>query len=216
MTKLLKKEFILTGSILSYLFILFSLMAFIPSYPILVGAFFVCLGILYTFQFAREYNDVLYTALLPINKCDTVKARYLFVICIQMVSLVLTAIVVAIRMTLLKDAVPYAENLLMNANMAYLGYFFVVLAMFNIIFLAGFFKTAFYYGKWFIIFCIVTFVVVSIGETLHHLPNLGSLNALSGDVSLQLIVLAFGAVLYIAGTAISLKLSIKRFENIDL
>ena len=32
-------------------------MAFIPAYPILVGAFFVCFGIFRFFQSGRENND---------------------------------------------------------------------------------------------------------------------------------------------------------------
>ena len=45
MLKLLAKELKLTASILSYVFIVFALMAFLPGYPILVGTFFCCLGI---------------------------------------------------------------------------------------------------------------------------------------------------------------------------
>lgn len=39
MLKLLAKELKLTASILSYVFIVFALMAFLPGYPILVGTF---------------------------------------------------------------------------------------------------------------------------------------------------------------------------------
>lgn len=45
MKNILKKELTLSASILSYLFILFGLMFFIPGYPILCGVFFVTLGI---------------------------------------------------------------------------------------------------------------------------------------------------------------------------
>lgn len=42
MIKLLRKEIQLAASPLSYFFIGFGLMAFVPGYPILVGSFFVC------------------------------------------------------------------------------------------------------------------------------------------------------------------------------
>ena len=42
---LLSKEIKLAASPLAWLFISFSLMAFIPGYPILVAAFFICFGI---------------------------------------------------------------------------------------------------------------------------------------------------------------------------
>ena len=75
MIKLLKKEMKIAASPLSYIFIAFGLMAFVPGYPILVGSFFACLGLFQPFQYAREANDITYTALLPVAKGDVVKAE---------------------------------------------------------------------------------------------------------------------------------------------
>ena len=44
MNNILLKEMKLSSSVLSYLFILFGLMFFIPGYPILCGAFFCGTG----------------------------------------------------------------------------------------------------------------------------------------------------------------------------
>lgn len=44
MKQLLRKEFRLATPVITWLFIGFALMTFIPGYPILCGAFFVCLG----------------------------------------------------------------------------------------------------------------------------------------------------------------------------
>ena len=60
MRNILLKEMKLSASILSYLFIAFGLMFFIPGYPILCGVFFVTLGIFQSFQNAREANDLVY------------------------------------------------------------------------------------------------------------------------------------------------------------
>ena len=62
MKNILKKEMTLSASILSYLFIAFGIMFFIPGYPILCGAFFVTLGIFQSFQNAREANDIVFSA----------------------------------------------------------------------------------------------------------------------------------------------------------
>ena len=67
MKYILKKEMALSASILSYLFIIFGLMFFIPGYPILCGVFFVTLGIFQSFQNAREATDIVFSALLPIG-----------------------------------------------------------------------------------------------------------------------------------------------------
>ena len=58
MKKLLYKEMKLSANPLSYWFIAFSVMTMIPRYPILVGSFFICLGIFYTYQQIREYDDM--------------------------------------------------------------------------------------------------------------------------------------------------------------
>ena len=64
MRNIMRKEMKLSASPLSYFFILFGLMFFLPGYPILCGAFFVTLGLFQSFQTAREANDIVFSALL--------------------------------------------------------------------------------------------------------------------------------------------------------
>lgn len=217
MKELLQKEIFLTASPLTYFFLAFSAMTMIPGYPILVGAFFVCLGIFYSFQSAREYNDTLYTALLPVRKSDVVKAKYAFTVAVQLISFFLNAILSTLRMTILKDTAAYIQNPMMNANLAYLGYVLILFSLFNTIFLSGFFQTAYYIGKPFVIFSVAAFVVIGIGETLHHIPGLQGLNSQSSDgFFMQGILLSIGILLYIVGTCFSFKISERRFYQIDL
>ena len=75
MSALLRKEMRLSASILSYLFLGFAFMTLLPGYPILCGVFFITLGIFQSFQNAREANDIVYSALLPIAKRDVVKGK---------------------------------------------------------------------------------------------------------------------------------------------
>ena len=80
MKKLLYKEMKLSANSLSYWFIAFSAMTMIPRYPILVGSFFICLGIFYTYQQIREYEDITSTVMLPVKKNDVVTSKYQFVL----------------------------------------------------------------------------------------------------------------------------------------
>ncbi len=215
--KLLKKDLMLATSPLSWCFTAFGLMALIPGYPILVGAFFVSLGIYQSFQYAREANDILYSALLPIRKRDVVKTKYLSTVMFQLLSFVLFALCTAIRMTVWKNAAPYAENPLMAANFTFLGFVLLIYTAFNTVFLGGFFKTAYYFGKSFVLFIVTAFLIVAVGEALHHFPGLGWLNAVSGaDAVRQLPLFAVCAAAYIIGTLLSLRKSQTRFELIDL
>ena len=84
MNALLRKEMQLSALILTYLFIAFGLMALLLGYPILCGVFFITLGIYQSFQSAREANDIVYTALLPVAKSDVVKGKFQFVIFIEL------------------------------------------------------------------------------------------------------------------------------------
>ncbi len=216
MKKLFYKEMKLSANPLTYWFIAFSAMTMIPSYPILVGSFFICLGIFHTYQQIREYDDVTYTVMLPVKKRDIVTAKYLFVLFIELTAFILCTLLTIIRMKILGTAVPYATNQLMNANMAYLGYTMIVFAVFNSIFLAGFFKTTYKIGKPFFIFCVVSFIIIIMGEILHHIPDLESLNNPSNLSMPQVVIFAISIVVFMLCTWLSYQKAVKDFEGIDL
>ena len=216
MKKLFYKEMKLSANPLTYWFIAFSAMTMIPSYPILVGSFFICLGIFHTYQQIREYDDVTYTVMLPVKKRDIVTAKYLFVLFIELTAFILCTLLTIIRMKILGTAVPYATNQLMNANMAYLGYTMIVFAVFNSIFLGGFFKTTYKIGKPFFIFCVVSFIIIIMGEILHHIPDLESLNNPSNLSMPQVVIFAIGIVVFMLCTWLSYQKAVKDFEGIDL
>ena len=217
MKYILKKELTLSTSILSYLFILFGLMFFIPGYPILCGVFFVTLGIFQSFQNAREANDIIFSALLPIAKKDVVKGKFIFSCFTELCSIILMSIATALRMTVLQNADVYRSNALMNANPFALGMALLIFGIFNLIFIGGFFKTAYKFGWPFVTHIILTFVMIGIGEALYHIPGLEALNAFGFECfRLQFCLLALGAVAYIALTLLSYQCACRNFERIDL
>lgn len=217
MKNLLNKELQLTMPLLTYLFLGFTAMTFIPGYPILCGAFFVCFGIFQSYQIGREDNDILYTVLLPVKKADAVKSKYAVAVALEMAAFSLFAVFTGIRMVFLSDAPVYTTNALMGANGMFLAFVLVIFAAFNVVFIGGFFKTAYKYGKPFVCFIAASFVIIAIAEALHHLPGLAHLNTLDfSGMAQQLPILLAAAFLYAAATVISCKLSQTRFEKIDL
>lgn len=217
MREIMIKELRLSASALSYLFIAFGLMFFVPGYPILCGVFFVTLGIFQSFQSAREANDILFSALLPFAKRDVVKGKYLFVCFIELCSLLVMGIAVIIRMTLLSGSAVYRSNALMNANPFALGMAFLIFALFNAIFVGGFFKTAYKFSRPFVAYIVVSFICVGLGEALHHFPGLEALNAFGTDfLPLQLALLALGILAYALITWLSFRRACRSFEKIDL
>ena len=215
MKNLLIKELRLFASILSWLFLAFAFMTLIPGYPILLGSFFVCLGIFQSFQTVRENNDILYSVLLPVEKADAVRAKYIFVCFIEILAWLLMAALTAVRMTALSGAAAYVSNPMMDANLVYLAYAAVVFALFNGIFLGGFFRTGYKFGKPFVFFIIAAMLAVLLAEILHHVPGLDFLNG-SNDLGVQAAILAAGLVIWTAATLLSCRRSQRIFEKLDL
>ncbi len=217
MSALLKKEMRLSASILSYLFILFAFMTLLPGYPILCGAFFITLGLFQSFQSAREANDIVYTALLPVAKHDVVKGKFLFCVFIELTGFVLMAALTLVRMTLLSNAMVYRQNALMNANPFFLAVVLLIFGLFNWIFVGGFFKTAYKFARPFVTYIIVCFLVIGVAEALHHVPGLEALNAFGFEqLALQLAALLGGMLACGLITFASYKTACARFEKIDL
>ena len=217
MRNIFRKEMRLSASFLSFLFIAFGLMFFFPGYPILCGVFFVTLGIFQSFQTAREANDIVFSALLPIAKRDVVKGKYLFVCFIEFCSFLLMTTVTVLRMTVMSGVQAYRNNALMNANLFALGVALLIFGLFNLIFVGGFFRTAHKFAKPFVSYVIVAFLIIGVGEAAHHFPGLEAVNAFGFEyILLQLALFVAGAACYGILTLISFKSSCKNFERIDL
>lgn len=217
MKHLLVKELKMATPLLTYLFLGFTLMTFIPGYPILCGAFFVCFGIFQGYQYSREAGDMAYSVVLPVKKTDLVKAKFVTVCLLQMAALALFTLFTLLRMTFLTDAGIYVGNALMGANFVFLGYVLLIFAIFNRVFVGGFFKTAYNIGKPFLSFMFAGFSVILVAEVLHHLPGMAWLNTLDySDMGRQVIVLMCGAVLYAGVTILSCQTAQKRFAQMDL
>lgn len=217
MKNLLIKDLRLAVSPLSWVFLIASFMTLLPGYPILVGAFFVCLGVFQTFRNARESNDTLYTVLLPVKKSDAVASRYLLVCLFQLLGFAVMAILTAVRMTALSGAEVYRQNALMNASPLFLAFALLIFAAFNVLFAGGFYRTAYGLGVPFLSFGIAAFLLVAVAETLHYLPGLAFLNTPAGErLGLQYALLAAAAAVYALASFLSCRASERRFERIDL
>lgn len=215
--KLLYKELTLSSSPLSYFFLIASVLTIVPGYPILCGAFFITLGIFYSFQTMRENNDIAYSLLLPVSKTDIVRSKFCFALFIEVCGFLPMTVFTLIRMLFFTDAAVYTSNALMCANLTFLGFVLWIFGLFNFVFIGGFFKTAYYFGKPFILYCVVSFFVIALAETLHHIPGWEEFNAFGFDRPLlQSAVLLTGLCAFAALTLLGLKKSERAMKRIDL
>lgn len=217
MKSLVYKELTLATPLLTYLFLGFALMAFIPGYPILCGVFFICLGMFQGYQYSREAGDMDYAVLLPVKKTDIVRAKFAAATLLELAACTLFAVVTLIRMIFLADAEVYLQNVMMGANFVFLGFVLLVFALFNGMFIGGFFKTGYGIGKPFVTFIVLCFGVIGVAEALHHLPGLAWMNTLDfSNLGGQLAFLIVGMGVYAGVTALSCHIAERRFEKIDL
>ena len=216
MKNLLNKEFRLCASPLTWAMLAASLLTMVPGYPILLGAFFISLGLFHSFQNGRETNDILYSVLLPVPKEDVVRAKFLFCAIIQLLGFLLMVILTVIRMRLLGEAEVYKQNALMNAGPLFLAFVLLIYSAFNTIFLGKYFKTAYKIGVPFLYFGIAAFLLVGIGESLHFFPGLRFLNEPSGErIGLQLLLLLAACVVYALATCLACRSSCRKMEQLD-
>lgn len=217
MKKLLYKECKLAASPLSYWFLAGALLTFVPGYPILLGAFFTTLGIFYSFQSARENNDIPYTLLLPVSRKDAVTGKFAFTVLLETGSFLIMVLITAVRMLFLSDVPVYTENALMGANLTFLGFALVIFGLFNFIFLSGFFKTAYYFAKPFVAYSVSSLLVITAAETLHHIPGAEALYVLGTEtVGAQAIAGAAGCVCFCVLTFTGYRRAVRRFLLADI
>ena len=88
---------------------------------------------------------------------------------------------------------------------------------FNWIFLCGFFKTGYKFGTQFILFIVISFILIIVAEILHHIPGLEFLNSTDTLYNVTMwIILAAAFAVYALATFIACRVAMKRFERVDM
>ena len=214
MKALLYKQFRLVCHPMTPVFCLFGAMMMIPSYPYTVSFFYVMLGLFFTFTQGREQRDTDFSALLPIRKRDVVKANVLFVMIIEVLSLI-----VAVPFAILSARInPEGANLVgLDCNAALFGAALVLYALFNTVFLTSFCRTGYKVGASFLKAIIPTSVLMIVFEILPHLPMLDWLNdtSMTGNMK-QLPILAAGLVIYAVSLVLTYRRGAALYEKVDL
>lgn len=216
MKHLLYKELRLAKHPTMFLFLLFSAMLLIPSYPYYVAFIYTCLSVFFVFLQGRENNDLSFTALLPVRKRDIVRARCLLVVLMQLAQVLvsLPCAIVGARIN------PLGGNAAgIEANAAFFGLVLVMYALFNLLFLPAFYRTGYRVGRAFLFAGAAVLVYIVAAELLVQcVPALkASLDTFDPATrETRLFVLLLGAGLYAAGSLLACRLSERRFARVDL
>lgn len=118
-----------------------------------------------------------------------------------------------LRLAILSNGNPVG----IEANVAFYGMGFFIYAVFNVIFLTVFFKTAYKAGKAFVLAMIPAIIIMTLMEIIVHFPNFYWLDSVKQPELLrQLPILIIGFLVYVSATIVAYHVSVNRFEKVDL
>lgn len=213
MFNMLYKEIRLSAHPNLFIFTLLGMLVIVPAYPYGMVFIFGCLGPYITMMYGRETNDIYYTALLPVKKTDIVKAKCLLFVLAQMTQILISLPFAILRVYILPEGNPAG----IETNLAYYGFGFIIYAVFNMIFLTTFFKTAYKAGKAFLLAIIPATFCMILMEVLVHFPKFKWLDSTKAyDLLKQSPILVIGIVFYTIVMLLTYRVSANRFKKVDL
>lgn len=214
MKALRQKEWRLSMTPVPFFFLALSALLLIPSYPYYVTFFYTSLGVFLFFQASRENRDVYYMMLLPVGKREIVRARVRTVVTLECLQAV-----VCVPFAFLRAGYGLNNPVGIEANIAFFGLSFVLMGVFNLVFLTMHYKNGYDLGKPFLVSSIAEFLLIGLFETLDHVvPYMKTVceSFAPADLARQLPVLAGGLAVYAGLTLLACRVSERRFERVDL
>ncbi len=211
--KLLYKELALAAHPTSIVFAFLGCLVVVPAYPYTVIFMFGCLAPYITFLYARETNDAWYTAILPVTKRESVKGKCLLILSIQLFQLSLSIPCVFLRGILQVGNNPVG----IDPTVAWYGFGLIIYAVFDLAFFPTYYKNGYKAGKAFVIAAIPMLLLMIGVEGAVHLPVLAWLDSYAPQHLMQQIPILFTGILcYMVLLFLAYRISVKRFERVDL
>ena len=210
---LLYKELALAAHPTSIVFAFLGCLVIVPAYPYTVIFLFGCLAPYLTFLYARETNDAWYTAVLPVTKRENVKGKCLLIVSIQLFQLL-----ISIPSVILRGALQIENNPVgIDATIAWYGFGFIIYAVFDLVFFPAYYKNGYKAGKAFIIAAVPMLMLMAAAEGAVHFPALAWLDSYTPqDLLKQTPILFMGILCYLILLSLAYRISVKRFEKVDL
>src|SRR5690554_1312751 len=199
---------------------------FFYAMPFLTGALMLIPGWLYflvilyfcwitipnMFAGFKTQNDLIFTSMMPVTKRDIVKARISFIVILELLHIVVAMIFGVISTRLY----PNLTYFFYGPSLGFWGLCFVMMAIFNIIFISMYYKTAYKYGAATIV-SITAAMLFAGGAEWIGIQNSFVFNLFKGtgadNIAVQLSILALGILIFATFTLIAYQIAIKRFEK---
>ena len=163
----------------------------------------------------RTQNDLMFTSMMPVTRSDMVKARVLVIVILELLHLVSAMIFGMINLRLY----PNLPHYFFAPHMGFWGLCFVMLAIFNIIFISMYYKTAYKYGgaAWASISAAMLFAGVAQWLGVQNSFVSDTFNGSGAhNMTLQISILIAGIVIFIAFNMIAYRIAIRRFLKVEI
>lgn len=197
--------------------------------PFLTGALMLVPGWLYFVVFLyfcfltipnmfagyKTQNDLQFSIMMPVMKKDIVKAKVVVIVILELIHII-TAVIYGVLHTRLYPNFIY---LFYGPTIGFWGLSFVMLGVFNLIFISMYYKTAYKYGAATVAGIIGAMLFAGGAEWLgiknSYMFNLFKGSGVENNAIHQTILIA-GIFIFAIFTYISYKIAIKRFEKVEL
>ncbi len=213
MIAILYKELKLAAHPTSIVFALLGCLVFVPAYPYSVIIMFGCMAPFLTFLNARETNDTWYTTILPVTKRESVQGKCLLIAFFQLFQLF-----ISIPFAVLRNTLHIANNPVgLDATVAWYGFGLIIYAVFDLIFFPAFYKNGYKVGKSFILAAVPMLLLMVSMEATAYIPALSWLDSYQPRHLLrQFPLLVVGMIYYGVFLTLAYRISVRRFEKVDL
>ncbi|WP_214630280.1 ABC-2 transporter permease [Paenibacillus agaridevorans] len=163
----------------------------------------------------KSQNDLMFTSMLPVTKSDMVKAKVSFIVILELLHVVVAAIYGLISVRLYPNLIYYFYE----PSVGFWGLCFVMLAIFNIILIPMYFKTAYKYGAASVA-SITAAILFAAGAEWLGIQNSFVSDLFKGagadNLAVQLSILLIGIAIFAIFTIIAYSIANKRFEKVDI
>ena len=156
---------------------------------------------------AKEDNS--FNAMLPVTKTEIVKSKIAAILIVEGIHLG-TGIIFGI----IHNQIYGSFNFFTDLNFAFFGMMILMYAIFNLVFLPLYFKTAYFFGRPVIYGVVVTLVyafLLEYGNFQYQFKR----DIFEGSIQSQLIVAGVAAVVTVLLTLFTVKQSIRNYESIS-
>lgn len=182
---------------------------------LIVLQYFFWISIPNIFGQFKAQNDLIFTTTMPVSRTDMVKARVIVIVILELLHIIVAMIFGLFTIRLYPNMIYY----FFAPHMGFWGLCFVMLAIFNIIFIPMYYKTAYKYGSA-VTASITATLLFSVGLQWLGIQNSFVFNTFNGtgadNTTMQLLILLVGIAIFSIFTIAACKIAIKRFEKVDI